>query len=58
MSMHPAPDNAAPDWWRLLLVSGGLFLLWRLMRGIGSLFWTSFGLATAFWWSGGMRLFG
>lgn len=42
---------------RLLLVGGALYLAWRLLAGIGSLLWTVFGLAVAFWFAGGLGIF-
>lgn len=36
---------------RALLAGGGIYVLWRLCRGIGNLFWTVFGLAFAFYWA-------
>lgn len=36
---------------RLLLVGGGLFLLARLMRGIGGAFWAVFGIAAGLFWA-------
>jgi hypothetical protein len=45
--------SQGPDYRPLLhalLAGGGVYLLWRLARGIGNLFWTIFGLAFAFYW--------
>lgn len=35
-------------WLPILLAAG---LAWLVVRGIGRLFWTSFGLFWAFWWT-------
>lgn len=40
---------------RALIAGGILVLLWKAMRGIGTLFWTLFGLAMAVFWSGAWR---
>lgn len=37
---------------RALLAAGALVLLWKLLRGVGTLFWTVFGLAVALIGSG------
>jgi hypothetical protein len=41
---------------RWLLATAAVFVAWRLWRGFKSLFWTLFGLAMAFYWSGGWLL--
>jgi len=56
-SAHPAGrQRHAPDyrpWLQAALAGGGLYLLYRLFRGIGRAFWTVFGLALAIYWMGG-----
>ena len=46
-------DTSQPRLLRWLLVAGLLFLAWRFAKGLKTLFWTVFGLAMAFWWTGG-----
>ena len=36
-----------------LAVALAIFVLWRFGRGLKKLFWAMFGIAMAFWWSGG-----
>lgn len=38
-----------------ILAGGGLFLLWRMARAVGTVFWTVFGLALAVFWTGAWR---
>ena len=42
---------------RWLLLAVALFALWRFARGLKKLFWAMFGIAMAFWWSGGFLFF-
>lgn len=42
---------------RWLLVALAVFALWRFGRGLKKLFWAMFGIAMAFWWSGGALWF-
>ena len=37
------------------VAGGGLFLLWRMARAVGTVFWTVFGLALAVFWTGAWR---
>ena len=56
MYADTAAGRRQPSVVHLLLAGGGLFLLWRVARAMGTLFWTLFGLALAVFWSGGWRL--
>ena len=49
---HIASDPSPSSLLRALLVGGGLIVLWRLGKGLVSLFWTLFGLAVAWWFIG------
>ncbi len=42
--------------WRVLLAAGGLYLAMKLFRGLGTAFWTVFGLAMGLFWMFGGRL--
>lgn len=53
-----ASDHSTHDHRTLLkaaLAGGGLFLLWRLGRAMGTVFWAVFGIAIAIFWSGAWR---
>ena len=56
MYANTAAGRRQPSVVHLLLAGGGLFLLWRVARAMGTLFWTLSGLALAVFWSGGWRL--
>lgn len=41
-----------------LLAALALFLIWRMGRGLKSVFWVVFGTVMAVYWSGGLGFFG
>lgn len=46
-------DSQSRDaWMRALLAGGVLFVAWRLLRGLRSMFWSMFGIAMAVHYSG------
>lgn len=46
-------DARSHDVWMKALLAGGiLFVAWRLLRGIRSMFWSAFGIAMAVHYSG------
>ena len=42
--------EASAQWWRLLLIGGGIALGYVMLRGIGRAFWNAFGFALMFFW--------
>lgn len=52
-----APGAERSRLFRWLLVAVAIFALWRFGRGLKKLFWAMFGIAMAFWWSGGALWF-
>lgn len=54
-AVSAASASERAQWLRWLLAAGAVFLLWKAWRGLTSLFWTVFGLAMAFGWSGAWR---
>ena len=57
MSTGNASFEPSSSLTRLLAIGGGILLLYRLMQGLGSLLWTVFGLAVAFYFMGGFGWF-
>ena len=41
---------------RWLLAIGAIFLAWKALRGLKSIFWTLFGLGMAVFWTGLWRV--
>lgn len=41
---------------RWLLAIGAIFLAWKALRGLKSIFWTLFGLAMMVYWTGMWRI--
>lgn len=41
---------------RWLLAIGAIFLVWKALRGLKSIFWTLFGLGMAVYWTGMWRM--
>ena len=65
MNTHHAPSDAAPSTrgldqgflWRVLLAIGGVYLVVKLFRGLGQVFWTVFGLTLGLVWMFNGRAF-
>src|SRR5690606_12565472 len=51
-AMHANTDRSSRPLIHALLAGGGLFVLWRMARALGTVFWTIFGLAMAVFWAG------
>lgn len=41
--------------WQVALLAGAAYIGWKLLRGLHDVFWVVFGLAMAWYWSGGMH---
>ena len=50
--MHANTDRSSRPLIHALLAGGGLFVLWRMARALGAVFWTIFGLAMALFCAG------
>lgn len=49
-------EGKGPQVLRWLLVIGAVFLAWKALRGLKSIFWTLFGLAMMVYWTGMWRI--
>ena len=50
-------EGKAPQVVRWLLAIGAIFLAWKALRGLKSIFWTLFGLGMMVYWTGMWRMF-
>lgn len=50
-------EGKGPQVLRWLLAIGAIFLAWRALRGLKSIFWTLFGLGMMVYWTGMWRMF-
>ena len=50
-------EGKGPQVLRWLLAIGAIFLAWKALRGLKTIFWTLFGLGMMVYWTGMWRMF-